>query len=748
MSQWLKLVARNALRHRLRTSLTVAGLVVAILSFGVLQTIVDAWYAGVDGAVPSRLITRNALSFTLPLPATYEKRIRAVDGVRRVSYMNWFGGVYKDSKNFFPQFAIEPASYLELHPEILVPDAVRDRFLAERRAAIVGRKLANRYGFKPGDVVQLRGTVFPGDWDFVIAGIFDGRGKSDTSQFFFRWDYLDETLRQRSPSQAGQVGFFIVDAGDFNHVAQVSKAIDALFRNSLAETLTETERAFQIGFVKQTEAILISIRIVSFVVIFIILAVMANTMAMTARERLSEYATLKALGFSPGYVARLILGESLVIALAGGAIAIALTPPAAARIGEMTDTLFPSLVVSQRAYRRRPPGGGVIMPLLLAYSLRNLRVRKLTTLLTAGGMALVVFVYAAVLMLDSGLRQTLVATGDDTNVIFVRRSAEVEIQSILDREQARIIESQPEVMIGADGTPLVSKELVVLIALPKRGSEQVSNLVVRGVGRAALDVRPQVHLAEGRMFRPGSSEIVIGGALAGRFEGVSLGSSIRFAQREWQVVGRFDAGGSGFDSEIWGDSEQLMQAFRRDAFSSVVVRLADRKRFDALKARLEADPRLTVEAKRERIFYEEQSRLLSGFIRIIGLALSVMFSLGAVFGATITMYAAVASRQKEIGALRALGFRRSSILWAFLAEAMFLGITGWVIGLSLASLMTLVRVTTLNWTSLSELAFSFVLTPTIVVQSLLFALAMGFLGGFLPAVRAARLKIVDALRAA
>ncbi len=346
MSQWLKLVARNALRHRLRTSLTVAGLVVAILSFGVLQTIVGAWYAGVDAAVPSRLITRNALSFTLPLPITYENRIRAVDGVKRVSYMNWFGGIYKEPKNFFPQFAIEPASYLDLHPEIYMPAAVRKDFLADRRAAIVGRKLANRYGFKPGDVVQLRGTIFPGDWDFVIAGIFDGRGKTDTSQFFFRWDYLDETLRQRSPTQAGLVGFFIVDAGDLNHVAQVSQAIDALFRNSLAETLTETERAFQIGFVKQTEAILVSIRIVSFVVIAIILAVMANTMAMTARERLSEYATLKALGFSPGYVARLILGESLVIALAGGAVAIALTPPAAARIGEMTDTLFPSLIVS------------------------------------------------------------------------------------------------------------------------------------------------------------------------------------------------------------------------------------------------------------------------------------------------------------------------------------------------------------------------------------------------------------------
>lgn len=388
------------------------------------------------------------------------------------------------------------------------------------------------------------------------------------------------------------------------------------------------------------------------------------------------------------------------------------------------------------------------MPLLLSYGLRNLRVRKLTTLLTAGGMALVVFVYAAVLMLDSGLRQTLVTTGDDTNVIFVRRSAEVEIQSILPREQARIIESQPEVMMGLQGAPLVSKELVVLIALPRRGSAQVSNVVVRGVGRQAFAVRPRVHLAEGRMFRPGSSEIVIGGALAGRFEGVALGSSIRFAQRDWQIVGRLDAGGSGFDSEIWGDSDQLMQAFRRDAFSSVVVRLADRAGFDVLKARLEADPRLTVDARHERAFYEEQSRLLSSFIRIIGLVLSVMFSLGAVFGATITMYAAVASRQKEIGTLRALGFRRASILFAFLAEAMLLGFTGWVVGLSLASLMMLVRVTTLNWASLSELAFSFALTPAIVLNSLLFALAMGFLGGFLPALRAARLQIVDALRAA
>ncbi|MHB0771705.1 ABC transporter permease [Bradyrhizobium sp. 5.13L] len=388
------------------------------------------------------------------------------------------------------------------------------------------------------------------------------------------------------------------------------------------------------------------------------------------------------------------------------------------------------------------------MPLLLAYSLRNLQVRKLTNFLTATGMALVVFVYAAVLMLDSGLKQTLVTTGEDTNVIFVRRSAEVEIQSLIDRRQARIIESQAEIISGAEGAPLVSKEVAVLIARPRRKTKQASNVLIRGVGPAALAVRPQVRLAEGRMFRAGSNEIVIGRALVGRFEDVEVGSSLRFAQREWKIVGRFDAGGSGFDSEIWADGEQLMQSLRRDVFSSVTVRLADRSSFDTLKARLEADPRLTIEAKRERAFYEEQSRLLSGFIQILGITLSVMFSLGAVIGATITMYAAVASRMMEVGVLRALGFRRSRILVAFLVEAMLLAIVGWVVGLLFASLMTQVRITTLNWTSLSELAFRFVLTPEIVLRSLVFALVMGFLGGFLPAVRAARMKIVDALRVA
>ncbi len=341
-------MTRNALRQPLRSALTLLGIVVAILAFGVLQTIVATWYAGIDNAVPSRLITRNAIAFVSPLPITYENRIRAVDGVRSVTHINWFGGVYKDPKNFFPQWAIDPATFLEMHPEIVLPEADRRNFIDNRSAALVGRKLANRFDFHPGDVIKLEGTLFSGPWSFVVAGIFDGNDpKDDPSQLLFHWDYLNETLRQRSPTQADQVGFFVVDVTSLDRVAEVGQAIDGLFRNSRAETVTETERAFQIGFIKQTESILIAIRLVAWVVILIILAVMANTMAMTARERLYEYATFRALGFRPTYVASLILGESLAIALAGGAVAIALTPPVALRLGALSATLFPTLFVSQ-----------------------------------------------------------------------------------------------------------------------------------------------------------------------------------------------------------------------------------------------------------------------------------------------------------------------------------------------------------------------------------------------------------------
>ncbi|PWB77535.1 MAG: ABC transporter ATP-binding protein [Candidatus Methylomirabilota bacterium] len=345
--QFLKLVLRNALRHRLRTALTLLGLVVAILSFGLLQTVVDAWYAGAAGAAPTRLVTRNAVSLVFHLPLSYRDQIRAVDGVRAVSHATWFAGIYQDPKNFFPQFAIEPRTYFAMYPEYLVAQPEFTAFLRDRKGAVIGRKIADTYHLTVGDPLPLRGTIYPGTWEFTVSAIYDGIDtKTDTSQMFFHWEYLNETIKKRAGRQVDQVGVYLVDVTDMDRVAEVSRAIDALFKNSLAETLTETERAFQIGFVKQTEALVIAIRIVSYVVIVIILAVMANTMAMTARERLSEYATLKALGFSPGYVASLIVGESVAIAVIGAVIGIVATFPVANWFAAKVGTIFPVFEIS------------------------------------------------------------------------------------------------------------------------------------------------------------------------------------------------------------------------------------------------------------------------------------------------------------------------------------------------------------------------------------------------------------------
>ena len=388
------------------------------------------------------------------------------------------------------------------------------------------------------------------------------------------------------------------------------------------------------------------------------------------------------------------------------------------------------------------------MKIPFSYILRNLWTRRLTTALTAGGMALVVFVFAAVLMLDAGLRRTLVSTGSDGNAILLRQSSQTEIQSAVYRDQASLIETLPEVARSGSGDPLVSKETVVLISLSKRGTDKPSNIVVRGLPQGGIAMRPQVKIVDGRAFRPGSSEIVVGHGIAREFDGVEIGQRARFAGREWTVVGTFDAGNSGFDSEVWGDVDQMMQAFRRGAYSSMIVRLRDPSDFAAFAHDVGTDQRLTLDVKREPEFYAEQSRSLSQFITYLGVTLSVIFSVGAMIGAMITMYAAVSNRTGEIGTLRALGFRRTSILLAFLAESILLALVGGATGVVLASFLQAFTVTTLNFQSFSQLAFGFDLTPRIVVTALLFSAVMGFVGGFLPSLRASRLEIVDALRAA
>jgi putative ABC transport system permease protein len=342
-----RLVAKNAFRHKLRTGLTVVGIVVAITAFGLLRTIVDAWYAGANASSSARLVTRSAVSLVFSLPLTYAQKIRQVEGVKSVSWANWFGGVYISERNFFPQFAIDAPTYLDMYPEFVLPAAERKAFMTDRKGAVVGRKLAEQYGWKVGDVIPLRGTIYSGNWNFTLRGIYDADQEVDQSTMYFHWDYLNESIKKIYPRRADQTGVFVVQLKDPGQAAEVSAAIDAMFRNSLAETLTETEKAFQLSFVAMTEAILLAIQAVSFVVIVIIMAVMANTMAMTARERGSEYATLKALGFSRSFVARLILAESLGIALVGGAAAIALTVPIARAFAERMGTLFPIFFVSE-----------------------------------------------------------------------------------------------------------------------------------------------------------------------------------------------------------------------------------------------------------------------------------------------------------------------------------------------------------------------------------------------------------------
>jgi putative ABC transport system permease protein len=388
------------------------------------------------------------------------------------------------------------------------------------------------------------------------------------------------------------------------------------------------------------------------------------------------------------------------------------------------------------------------MRIPVKYIWRSSSSRRLTTLFTMLGIALVVFVLTAVLMMANGVQKTLRSTGSDDNVTVARKAAMSEIMSIIDRDAASIVTNMPEVARSSDGRPLSSKEVVVIINLAKLGSTGISNVTVRGVEEAALRLRPQLRIVQGRMFRWGAREIIVGSAISKRFRGAQLGERIKFGGDLWNVVGIFDAQGSGFDSEIWGDITQISDAFKRSSFSTVTFRLKNPDDMsDVIKA-FATDNRLQYFIpRREKQFFAEQSEMMAKFIRILGVFITVIFSTGATIGAMITMYGAVANRTVEIGTLRALGFYRRSVLIAFLAESLAVAFAGGLLGVGLACLLQFFTISTLNFGSFSELAFSFALSPPIVAVSLGFSLLMGLLGGFLPAVRAARLNIIAALRA-
>lgn len=344
----LKILFRNAFRNKLRSGLTILGITIAILAFGLLRTVISAWYSGVEASSATRLVTRNSVSLIFPLPLSYRDRIRQISNVKTISYGTWFGGVYVEEKNFFPNFAVDPKTFFGLYPEFILSPNEKETFFNDRKGCVVGRKLAARFGWKMGDIITLKGAIFFGNWDFVIRGIYRGRDKdTDETQFMFHWDYLNEKLKKTPHPWADQVGYYMVGVTRPDAATEVAIAIDQMFKNSLAETLTETEKAFQQGFIAMSGAIVMAIQIVSFVVIIIIMAVGANTMAMTTRERIGEYAILKTLGFGGGHIAGLILGESLVITLFGCVLGIVLTFPAAKVFSSELGAYFPNFNVER-----------------------------------------------------------------------------------------------------------------------------------------------------------------------------------------------------------------------------------------------------------------------------------------------------------------------------------------------------------------------------------------------------------------
>jgi putative ABC transport system permease protein len=343
----LKILFRNAFHNKLRSGLTILGIAVAILAFGLLRTVIDSWYAGVEAASTSRLVTRNAISIIFPLPISYQEKIRQIEGVKIVSYGNWFGGVYIEEKNFFANFCVEPKTYFELYPEFVLDPLQKKAFMADRKGFVAGRKLTAKYGWKLGDTVTLKGTIYQGNWDFVLRGIYTGRNETvDETQFFFHWDYLNETVKKTAPRWADKVGFYMIGVVRPDVAPDTAIAIDKAFKNSLAETLTETEKAFNQGFIAMSGAIVTAIQMVSFVVIIIIMAVVANTMAMTTRERTGDYAIMKTMGFGGRDITLLIFGESLVITLTGCALGMILTFPAASAFGSTLANFFPVFLVS------------------------------------------------------------------------------------------------------------------------------------------------------------------------------------------------------------------------------------------------------------------------------------------------------------------------------------------------------------------------------------------------------------------
>lgn len=387
------------------------------------------------------------------------------------------------------------------------------------------------------------------------------------------------------------------------------------------------------------------------------------------------------------------------------------------------------------------------MAIPFAYNFRSVTHRPVSTATTAVGIGLTVAIYIGALALAAGFKASLVNTGSPDNIIVLRKGADSEISSGVSLDQSNILKADPAVAVGPDGRPRASAEMVIVVNKPRLGQTGSSNIMLRGVDPAAADLRGGIQLVAGRMFTPGTDEVIVAKRIAGRFANCNVGDKIRFEQRDFTVVGQFTAGGSAFESEIWGDAAVLMPALHREGyFQTFVFRMKDPTQFAAIKKRIEADPRLLLEVKKEREFYAAQSELFSALITGIGTFITIIMAIGAVFGAANTMYASIGARTREIAMLLVLGFGPGAVMLSFVVESVIISIIGGLVGCVLALPMNGITSSTTNFQSFSEMAFQFRITPAIMVQALVFSAILGLVGGFFPALKASRQSLSGALR--
>ncbi len=387
------------------------------------------------------------------------------------------------------------------------------------------------------------------------------------------------------------------------------------------------------------------------------------------------------------------------------------------------------------------------MAIPFAYNFRSVTHRPVSTATTAVGIGLTVAIYIGALALAAGFRASLVTTGSPDNALVLRKGADSEISSGISLDASSILKAYSAVATGPDGRPRASAEMVIVVNKDRLGQQGSSNVMLRGVDPAAPDLRGGIVLVQGRMFTPGTDEVIVARRIAGRFANCNVGDKLRFEQRDFTVVGQFTAAGSAFESEIWGDANVLMPALHRTGyFQTFVFRMKDPARFEQIKKELEADPRLQVQVKREREFYAAQSELFTVLITAIGTFITVIMAVGAVFGAANTMYAAIGARTREIATLLVLGFGPGAVMLSFVVESVIIAVIGGFVGCVLSLPMNGITSSTTNFQSFSEMAFQFRITPRILAQGILFSAILGLVGGFFPALKASRQSLSSSLR--